>query len=83
MPIQPEFIDKLHAKINDLKNQLKQHELRQRAKRKLFGDLSVERLAEENKRLTDENEELHIQVKALLAGRQQDCSESSECLLPK
>ncbi len=55
---QAEFIEKLHEEIAGLKKQIKQIELRQRAKKELFGTMSIERLSDENKRLTEENKRL-------------------------
>ena len=55
---QQEFIEKLHEEIAELKKQIKQQELRQRAKKELFGAMSIERLVDENKRLTEENKRL-------------------------
>lgn len=63
---QQEFIEKLHDEIAGLKKLLEQQELRQRAKRELFGAMSIERLAEENEQLKDEIVQLKDDVERLL-----------------
>ena len=49
------YIEKLHKEVADLKKQLQQLELREKAKKSLFATVSVERLTEENKKLQEEN----------------------------
>ena len=62
------FIESLQKEIKDLKKELEQNDLGQRAKKSLFGQVSVERLTEENKALREKNEELQKLVDEFDAG---------------
>ena len=66
------YIEKLRNEIAELKNQLSRQELRQKAKKSLFGSMSVERLAEENKTLREE-------LRVIRTVNPEKCEKGGEC----
>ena len=58
------FIEGLVKEIKALKDTIKQDGLRQKARKHMFGAMSVEQLCEDNKALIQENEQLKDTINA-------------------